>query len=402
MSDKEDEEGEAGFHMTYECQGKKTTDGKEDDEDEEDEEEEDDEDEEDDGGLIKSNATLAKRKDQKDANEMVLDDEKGKEKKEKEAESEVEEEVEVAVDEDPFDFSASLAKGRTMEGRNIGRRATARISMSKGGTGEEDEEEEEKEDEEEDEEEEEEEETEEEEEKNKIKNNHLESQIPPSALNLDKISSKRNEGSTAGCQLQSTEKESQGVQTEAEERTISRKRMRGNMNVREKILTTKRKKSEGMGERKENVGQDKNPDVESSTNEAVEIAAIEESHTPHRCLIFAQHRQTLDTIEQCVLRRYFPTVGYKRLDGSVQPTVRALIAQRFNSQDKEILRKAGMKSETLKSIKTTGNEDKILTRGSDKKVMEKSLLTDDIRILLMTARSCGLGLNLTAADTVIL
>ena len=35
----------------------------------------------------------------------------------------------------------------------------------------------------------------------------------------------------------------------------------------------------------------------------------------HRCLIFAQHKKTLDLVEECVLSRYFPSIAYERMDG---------------------------------------------------------------------------------------
>ena len=82
----------------------------------------------------------------------------------------------------------------------------------------------------------------------------------------------------------------------------------------------------------------------------------------HRCLLFAQHRATLDMVEACVLRRFFPTVAYLRLDGSTAPAARAALAARFN---------------------------------------EQSSCGEDIRLLLVTTKACGLGLTLVAADTAI-
>jgi SNF2 family DNA or RNA helicase len=63
------------------------------------------------------------------------------------------------------------------------------------------------------------------------------------------------------------------------------------------------------------------------------------------------------------MKRYFSKVRYARLDGSMNPKRRSEIAHEFNTQ------------------------------GSDTK--------NDIRILMMTTKACGLGLNLTAADNVI-
>ena len=64
------------------------------------------------------------------------------------------------------------------------------------------------------------------------------------------------------------------------------------------------------------------------------------------------------------MKRYFPRIKYARLDGSMNPKRRSEIAHDFNTQS-----------------------------NTDSK--------NDIRLLLMTTKACGLGLNLTAADTVI-
>ena len=160
--------------------------------------------------------------------------------------------------------------------------------------------------------------------------------------------------------------------------------------------------------------------------------------------------QTLDIIENCVFKRYFPTINYKKLDGTVPPVVRAEWAQRFNKTDIEEnfeKKKIEKKKEKLKSISVlndTGKfEIKMINEKNDvqfENVKEKKTVNDDenvrndegidyskndgqgrdrgreqerpsereeyafndLRILLMTTRSCGLGLNLTAADTVIL
>lgn len=82
-----------------------------------------------------------------------------------------------------------------------------------------------------------------------------------------------------------------------------------------------------------------------------------------KCLIYTEHRNCLDIIETCVLKRFFPTVSYERLDGSVPPLTRAKKVERFNS--------SSLSSST------------------------------DIRILIMTTGSCGLGINLSSVDTVI-
>ena len=89
------------------------------------------------------------------------------------------------------------------------------------------------------------------------------------------------------------------------------------------------------------------------------------SHQPHRCLLFAQHRAVLDVVERTVLRPCFPTLRYARLDGSMDPATRGRVAAAFNAQQDEQQSDGGL------------------------------------RLLLLTARASGLGLNLTAADTVI-
>jgi TATA-binding protein-associated factor len=83
----------------------------------------------------------------------------------------------------------------------------------------------------------------------------------------------------------------------------------------------------------------------------------------------------LDVVESCVLQKCFPSVRYARLDGSVDPTTRGRLAQEFNSQ-KDFDGSAGAGA-------GAGAGD------------------SGPRVLLLTARACGLGLNLTAADTVI-
>lgn len=64
------------------------------------------------------------------------------------------------------------------------------------------------------------------------------------------------------------------------------------------------------------------------------------------------------------MKRYFARIKYARLDGSMNPKRRSEIAHDFNTQS---------------NINSN----------------------NDIRLLLMTTKACGLGLNLTAADTVI-
>lgn len=78
----------------------------------------------------------------------------------------------------------------------------------------------------------------------------------------------------------------------------------------------------------------------------------------HRVLIFAQHKSTLDLIEELVFRPHLPGLSFLRLDGGVEASARYPIVSKFNSD-----------------------------------------MTIDV--LLLTTHVGGLGLNLTTADTVI-
>eukprot|EP00934_Nitzschia_sp_Nitz4_P007869 Nitzschia sp. Nitz4//scaffold407_size10208//2481//7801//NITZ4_009081-RA/size10208-processed-gene-0.4-mRNA-1//1//CDS//3329551135//7859//frame0 len=77
-----------------------------------------------------------------------------------------------------------------------------------------------------------------------------------------------------------------------------------------------------------------------------------------KCLIFAQFSSSLDVVQELVLKRFFPSVRFLRLDGKVPPEKRADIVDSFNKDG-------------------------------------------TVKILLLTTRIGGLGLNLTGADTVI-
>lgn len=78
----------------------------------------------------------------------------------------------------------------------------------------------------------------------------------------------------------------------------------------------------------------------------------------HRVLIFAQHKSTLDLIEEVVFKAHLPQISYLRLDGGVEPTARYPIVSKFNTD-----------------------------------------MTIDV--LLLTTHVGGLGLNLTTADMVV-
>lgn len=77
-----------------------------------------------------------------------------------------------------------------------------------------------------------------------------------------------------------------------------------------------------------------------------------------RCLIFAQFTHSLDLVEELLLKSHMPSVQYLRLDGKVPASKRSEIVDTFNRDEQ-------------------------------------------IKILLLTTRIGGLGLNLTGADTVI-
>lgn len=152
---------------------------------------------------------------------------------------------------------------------------------------------------------------------------------------------------------------------------------------------------------------DSTPSVKRSfSNAAAHIGASmeEELSIPlHRCLIFAQHRAALDLVEEHVLRRYFPTVGYERMDGGMEPLKRSAVARRFNDQPRRGIKEAYAFQRDGDSSQQAALLMCALpaaARGDPPNAAKKEP-AEDIRILLMTTRSCGLGLNLTAADTVI-
>jgi len=144
------------------------------------------------------------------------------------------------------------------------------------------------------------------------------------------------------------------------------------------------------------------------------VAILDPSASPsiHRCLIFAQHKATLDLVESCVLQRYFPSINYERLDGDTNAHKRSIVAKAFNDQQLNLM---GSEVELEQNVVTFSENIKNLQADKIHKLStafpkisqstkETKCCVDnqkDIRLLLMTTRSCGLGLNLTAADTVI-
>jgi TATA-binding protein-associated factor len=77
-----------------------------------------------------------------------------------------------------------------------------------------------------------------------------------------------------------------------------------------------------------------------------------------KCLIFAQFTKSLDAVEELLFKPHLQALRYIRLDGSVPPEKRMQVVNTFNEEQ-------------------------------------------DVRVLLLTTRVGGLGLNLTAANTVI-
>lgn len=192
----------------------------------------------------------------------------------------------------------------------------------------------------------------------------------------------------------------------------------------EEVCVSEQPEDQYVKEKKSTSGKGKHKDVNAkSKKEAADriatnavadhvcSAADEELLPPmHRCLIFAQHRATLDLVEEHVLQRYFPDVGYERLDGSIDAAKRAAIARKFNSQARR-----------SEPVALTSTEEDEATRAAHVQLLKGRLPAaalkptpntgasagllqepdQDIRVLLLTTRACGLGLNLTAADTVI-
>lgn len=101
------------------------------------------------------------------------------------------------------------------------------------------------------------------------------------------------------------------------------------------------------------IGSDAPP---SSSND--ELPTSGPAVSQHRALIFCQMKEMLDIVQHTVLGQLLPTVSHLRLDGSVDPSHRQSIVNKFNSDP-------------------------------------------SIDVLLLTTSVGGLGLNLTGADTVI-
>jgi hypothetical protein len=323
-------------------------------------------------------------------------------------------------DQDPFDFSSSLARGREMSTTNL-KKKKKKLDATREDVEEEEEEEEEDEE-------------EEEEEKYEKEVVGLQS-IPMTSLSKSEFEPSLPCPNTAAPEYQGLT-----VRSATEQRTYA------SSDVRTTILKTRKRSLKSLTERvevgavgggvgseagaeslplrgKRGAGQGgdeeaqapllhlppQQPEVSLNLNVDPDWT---DGRTLHRCLIFAQHRQTLDLIETCVLQQHFPTVHYRKLDGTVPPAVRAEVAHRFNSQDHQAGAATLPSRDTVEENDRGGGGGRGRRGGGVVEGNEATLTTkmragqstrgDDIRILLMTTRSCGLGLNLTAADTVIL
>jgi TATA-binding protein-associated factor len=84
-----------------------------------------------------------------------------------------------------------------------------------------------------------------------------------------------------------------------------------------------------------------------------------EVNIPSKCLIFAQFTRSLDLVESLLFQVHMPSLRYVRLDGNVTPAQRIKLIEAFTREP-------------------------------------------TIRVMLLTTRVGGLGLNLSCADTVIL
>jgi TATA-binding protein-associated factor len=82
------------------------------------------------------------------------------------------------------------------------------------------------------------------------------------------------------------------------------------------------------------------------------------SSSTSKALVFAHFTQSLDALEELLVKRHMPSVNYLRLDGRVPPTKRSALVDAFNNDP-------------------------------------------SIKLMLLTTRVGSLGLNLTGADTVI-
>jgi TATA-binding protein-associated factor len=129
----------------------------------------------------------------------------------------------------------------------------------------------------------------------------------------------------------------------------------------EGIMDIEDEENEKPGEEGED-GQEENKE-EVEEDEVVDGGALDavrkrRDGKPNKCLIFAQHTKALDVVEEYLFRPHLPSLNYLRLDGRKPANKRFEISEAFNRDD-------------------------------------------DIRVLLLTTKIGGLGLNLTGANVVI-
>ncbi|VEU43545.1 unnamed protein product [Pseudo-nitzschia multistriata] len=98
------------------------------------------------------------------------------------------------------------------------------------------------------------------------------------------------------------------------------------------------------------------PDCQDSSGD--ELRQHQLNRQESRCLIFAQFTQSLDIVEELLIKRYMPSMKYLRLDGKVPVPQRTIVVDKFNRDE-------------------------------------------SFKLLLLTTKIGGLGLNITGADTVI-
>jgi TATA-binding protein-associated factor len=97
---------------------------------------------------------------------------------------------------------------------------------------------------------------------------------------------------------------------------------------------------------------------DSYTGEITQNQGIYSAEVPSKCLIFAQFTKSLDAVEEFLFKAQMPTLRYCRLDGSVPLGKRMAVVNAFQDDP-------------------------------------------TVRVLLLTTRVGGVGLNLTSASTVI-
>jgi SNF2 family DNA or RNA helicase len=147
------------------------------------------------------------------------------------------------------------------------------------------------------------------------------------------------------------------------------------------------------------------PELDSGLNPSAVATQPRQSSLAKKCLIFAQHQATLDLVEEIVFKHLFPQVKYTRMDGSVNPEQRFRIVQNFNKGVQKmasVATRTGQQPEKARDVEELFNR---LKSAFPIAPQPEASVADDvepsIRFLLLTTRACSLGLNLTAADTVI-